>query len=165
MAMMIIMWVLLLFAVMMSCSSACYTDERNYLLDFKEGLNFTFSYNTLQSWKGYNCCAWEGVACHPITAHVISLDLSPSSLNASWITDEYSSWPFMSWKEIRGGLFHLHHLEHLDLSGNAFFPPLAIPLQLHKLSKLSPGFKCKSVWMLRSSTNIPKDLGLNKSPC
>ncbi|GLJ25341.1 hypothetical protein SUGI_0485250 [Cryptomeria japonica] len=120
----------------MSCSSACYTDERNSLLDFKEGLNFTFSYNTLQSWKGYNCCAWEGVACHPITAHVISLDLSPSSLNASWITDEYSSWPFMSWKEIRGGLFHLHHLEHLDLTYNAFFPPLAIPLQLHKLSKL-----------------------------
>ncbi|GLJ25339.1 hypothetical protein SUGI_0485200 [Cryptomeria japonica] len=150
----------------MSCSSACYTHERNSLLDFKEGLNFTFSYNTLQSWKGYNCCAWEGVACHPITAHVISLDLSHSSLNASWITDEYSSWPFMSWKEIRGGLFHLHHLEHLDLTYNAFFPPLAIPLQLHKLSKLSciinqPYVNCsclnlKSVWMLRSRTNIPQ---------
>ncbi|GLJ25335.1 hypothetical protein SUGI_0485070 [Cryptomeria japonica] len=147
---MAMMWVLLLLAVMMPCSSACYSDERNSLLDLKKGLNFTSSHYTLQSWMGFNCCVWEGVTCHPITAHVISLDLTPHSLNVSWTGDG----PFMSWREIRGGLFHLHHLEHLDLSNNAFFPPLAIPSQLHKLSKLSSGFNCKLVWMLRSGINI-----------
>ncbi|XP_059077346.1 receptor-like protein 19 isoform X1 [Cryptomeria japonica] len=93
-------WVVLLLLPIICCS-ACFEDERKSLLDFKKGLNFTSSYRKLESWRGLNCCAWEGVGCHPRTAHVLSLDLH-----------------FFEWSEIRGGLFQLLNLEHLDLSEN-----------------------------------------------
>ncbi|XP_059077349.1 receptor-like protein 47 isoform X2 [Cryptomeria japonica] len=93
-------WVVLLLLPIICCS-ACFEDERKSLLDFKKGLNFTSSYRKLESWRGLNCCAWEGVGCHPRTAHVLSLDLH-----------------FFEWSEIRGRLFQLLNLEHLDLSEN-----------------------------------------------
>ncbi|GLJ12951.1 hypothetical protein SUGI_0201390 [Cryptomeria japonica] len=136
------------------------TDERNALLAFKEGLDFTSSHYTLQSWKGFNCCAWEGVSCHPITGHIISLDLSPHSLNASWNPhDVIMPSPFMSWRELRGELFQLRHLESLNLSENAFIPSLAIPSQFYKLSNLR--------YLSLSNSNlfarIPREIELHRS--
>ncbi|GLJ16950.1 hypothetical protein SUGI_0292950 [Cryptomeria japonica] len=77
---MVMMWVLLLLSLLalIPHSSACYADDRNSLLDFKEGLNFTSSLSTLQSWKGFNCCAWEGITCH-------LLALISSYLHRLWI--------------------------------------------------------------------------------
>ncbi|GLJ12952.1 hypothetical protein SUGI_0201480 [Cryptomeria japonica] len=139
---MVFLLLLLSVVAMLPCSSACYVDERNALLAFKEGLDFTSSHYTLQSWKGFNCCSWEGVSCHPITAHIISLDLSPHSLNASWNPhDVIMPSPFMSWRELRGELFQLRHLESLNLSENAFIPSLPIPSQFYKLSNLRPQIK------------------------
>ncbi|GLJ12949.1 hypothetical protein SUGI_0201370 [Cryptomeria japonica] len=134
----------------MPCSYAFNVDERNSLLDFKQGLNFTSSFNTLQSWKGFNCYSWEGITCHPITTHVISLDLSPQSLKAST-----TSWPFMSWRELHGGLLQLRHLEHLDFTANAFFPCLPIPSQFHKLINL----RYLSLYSSNVFGQIPKEIG------
>ncbi|GLJ12961.1 hypothetical protein SUGI_0201580 [Cryptomeria japonica] len=149
-------FVLLLLLVMLPCSSACYADERNALLAFKEGLDFTSSHYTLQSWKAFNCCAWEGVSCHPITTHIISLDLSPHSLNASWNPHDITMpWPFMSWRELRGELFQLQHLERLNLSENAFIPSLVIPSQFYKLNNLRYLSLCNSKFI----GQIPKEIG------
>jgi len=51
----------------------CVETERSALLKFKDALihrnaNFT-------SWKGEECCKWEGISCDNLTHHVTSLDL------------------------------------------------------------------------------------------
>ncbi|GLJ55665.1 hypothetical protein SUGI_1195640 [Cryptomeria japonica] len=101
------------------CCSACLEKERIALLDFKQGINFTFyrEYSSyfvsppLESWRGLNCCAWEGVRCHPHTRHVLTFDLTPTPA------------------------FQLLHFEHLDLSGN-LFNSLSIPPQIGELKRL-----------------------------
>ncbi|GLJ25239.1 hypothetical protein SUGI_0483140 [Cryptomeria japonica] len=134
-------WLVLLLLPIISCS-ACSEDERMSLLDFKKGLNFNFyreyGYAPLESWRGLNCCAWEGVGCHPRTAHVLSLDLH-----------------FFEWSEIRGGLFQLLHLEHLDLSYNYFDHPLSIPPQVGELRRL----KYLSLSECGFTGQIPREIG------
>ena len=73
-------WAVFLLFPIISCS-ACLEEERISLLDFKQGLNLTYYREggfavPLESWRGVNCCAWEGVGCHPRTGHVITLDLN-----------------------------------------------------------------------------------------
>ncbi|GLJ12855.1 hypothetical protein SUGI_0199190 [Cryptomeria japonica] len=116
-------WVWFLLLPFIICCSACLQEERSSLLDFKQGINITYYRGfqlPLESWRGLNCCSWEGVGCHPHTAHLITLDLSYS---------------LIQWSEVRGGLFQLLHLEHLDLSWN-YFTSLSIPPQVGELRRL-----------------------------
>ncbi|MEI4896652.1 hypothetical protein Q8G71_35775, partial [Klebsiella pneumoniae] len=53
-------------------------------------------------------CAWTGVKCNADTAQVLSLDLSRRNLSGA----------------IPAEIRYLSHLEHLNLSGNAFDGPL-----------------------------------------
>ncbi|KAI4338189.1 hypothetical protein L6164_016533 [Bauhinia variegata] len=71
--------VFLLLSVLICLSSGknsnvgCIQRERNALLNFKASLNDPS--NRLSSWKGNDCCLWNGIICSNITGHVIKLDL------------------------------------------------------------------------------------------
>lgn len=155
---------LLLFHLVVAASAfsslepySCHDEERAALLQFKQGFVIDESasgdgaYPKVSSWNPgeggtSNCCAWSGVQCDKRMGHVISLDLSSSclygSINAS------------------SSLFHLVHLQRLNLGDNNFnysqipttlgnFPQLTylnlsasvffgqVPSQLSQLSKLS----------------------------
>ncbi|GLJ41804.1 hypothetical protein SUGI_0865210 [Cryptomeria japonica] len=97
----LLIWVIMLHS-QFPFSTGCLQDERSYLLDFKAGLNL--SSGRLSSWRGFNCCDWEGVACDYYTSHVIRLDLSSYQLTG----------------EVRTSLSNLQHLQYLDLSWNDF---------------------------------------------
>ncbi|GLJ12850.1 hypothetical protein SUGI_0199030 [Cryptomeria japonica] len=140
-------WAVFLLLPSIICCSACLQEERNSLLDFKQGINFTytrdqFQVKPLESWKGLNCCNWEGVGCHPPTAHVITLDLS------------YHLGYVIQWSEVRGVLFQLLHLEHLDLTNN-YFGTLSIPPQVGKMRRL----KYLRLYGCEFAGQIPKELG------
>ncbi|XVF79478.1 hypothetical protein PTKIN_Ptkin14bG0225800 [Pterospermum kingtungense] len=67
----------------------------------------TRSYPKTNSWEeGTDCCLWDGVTCSNITGQVIGLDLSCSCLYGS-ISSNTS-------------LFHLPHLQKLNLAHNDF---------------------------------------------
>ncbi|XP_059066533.1 receptor-like protein EIX1 [Cryptomeria japonica] len=99
-----------------SFSATCLKHERRYLLNLSSG--------RLSSWRGLNCCEWEGVACDYHTSHVIRLDLSND-----WYLHRLSG-------KLHPSLFNLRHLQHLDLSWNDF-KGICIPPLLSKLQKLS----------------------------
>ncbi|GLJ42298.1 hypothetical protein SUGI_0875600 [Cryptomeria japonica] len=124
----LLIWIIIQFPF----SKSCLQDERNYLLDFKAGLNLSSA--RLSSWRGFNCCEWEGVACEYHTSHVIRLDVSTDqgldTYDAFTLTEDSSS------RELRPSLFNLQHLQHLDLSG-INFQGISIPSQLSKLQKLT----------------------------
>ncbi|KAL4595156.1 hypothetical protein ACB092_12G071200 [Castanea dentata] len=53
----------------------CIDTERQALLNFKQHL--IDSSNRLSSWTAYgDCCQWEGIVCHNLTAHVHQLNLT-----------------------------------------------------------------------------------------
>ncbi|RVW24125.1 Receptor like protein 30 [Vitis vinifera] len=64
-------------------------------------------YPKTESWKkGSDCCSWDGVTCDWVTGHVIELDLS-----CSWLFGTIHS---------NTTLFHLPHLQRLNLAFNNF---------------------------------------------
>ncbi|GLJ13560.1 hypothetical protein SUGI_0215360 [Cryptomeria japonica] len=79
----------------------------------------------LTSWKGLYCCSWSGITCHTRTAHVIRLDLG-----LFWLVVRNSS------SQIFPALFHLQHLEYLNLTW-IDLSPLPFPSHLPSLSKLT----------------------------
>ncbi|KAL4195928.1 hypothetical protein AMTRI_Chr04g243520 [Amborella trichopoda] len=57
-------------------SPFCRENERAALLDFKASHSYpnaTSKVNRMNSWKGLNCCEWEGVECYNSSSHVVSL--------------------------------------------------------------------------------------------
>ncbi|GLJ42394.1 hypothetical protein SUGI_0878070 [Cryptomeria japonica] len=124
----LLIWIIIHFPY----SRACLQDERSYLLDFKAAFNLSSSSTRLSSWRGFNCCEWEGVGCDYYTSHVIRLDLSTHlayPLGHDWQSQQLTG-------ELRPSLFNLQHLQHLDLSGNNF-QGISIPPQLSKLQRLT----------------------------
>ncbi|KAL6334062.1 hypothetical protein AAG906_001819 [Vitis piasezkii] len=94
----------------------CLRDDREALLDFKNGLKDS-SNNRLSSWIGGNCCQWEGVGCENNTGVVISINLH----NPYYLEEAYENWSSMNLSgEIRPSLIELKYLRSLDLSGNSF---------------------------------------------
>ncbi|KAG5569510.1 hypothetical protein H5410_059276 [Solanum commersonii] len=73
-----------------------------------------------QSWnESSDCCTWDGVTCHKLNGHVISLDLSCSQLCGSIHPNS--------------SLFQLHHLHRLNLAYNDFNPS-SIPHNIGRLT-------------------------------
>ncbi|KAL6310833.1 hypothetical protein AAG906_019499 [Vitis piasezkii] len=97
--------------------------------------------NRFSSWKGSNCCHWEGINCKNSTGVVVSIDLHNSYDSFS----DYQNWSSLKLSgEIRPSLKKLKFLRYLDLSGNSFddisipqfFGSGAIPPNLGNLSNL-----------------------------
>ena len=96
----------------------CPPDQSLALLQFKNKTFFFSSgyyatcneqvfYPKTYSWtEGTDCCSWDGVTCDNVTGNVIGLDSSCSRLEGS--IDDNSS------------LFHLSHLQSLNLAFNYF---------------------------------------------
>lgn len=118
-----VLCVLLLSSTLSSNSSAstnlCPRDQSLALIQFNNSLSIDCSaseYWCLEhiqkktiSWKlGTSCCLWDGVNCESETGNVIGLDLSCSCLIGSIFSNST--------------LFLLHHLQHLNLAYNDFFP-------------------------------------------
>ncbi|KAK4582366.1 hypothetical protein RGQ29_025520 [Quercus rubra] len=107
----------LIFAV----SGQCLNDQRSYLLEYKNGLEFDGDYPTkLVSWnESVDCCSWEGVTCSE--GRVVGLYLDNEPIYGP--IDSSSS------------LFRLHHLQHLSLARNDFVDS-RIPPEFGNLTNL-----------------------------
>ncbi|XP_031257122.1 receptor-like protein 6 [Pistacia vera] len=103
----------------------CSPEQSSALLRFKNTFSIS-SFSMTNSWKeGIDCCNWDGVTCDRFTGHVIGLDLSSCGLIGP-INDSSS-------------LFHLHHLQKLNLAYNNFVPSNISPRfgQFAKLTHLN----------------------------
>ncbi|XP_017985265.1 PREDICTED: receptor-like protein 12 [Theobroma cacao] len=102
-----------------SATRLCSHNEAFALMKFKSSFSIkqtasweckdtsTPSYPKTDSWKeGIDCCSWDGVTCDNITGYVIGLDLS-----CSWLYGVIPS---------KSSLFHLPHLQNLNLAHNHF---------------------------------------------
>ncbi|KAK8636516.1 hypothetical protein V6N13_124262 [Hibiscus sabdariffa] len=85
----------------------CLDGQRSSLVQLWHDLyhassSFTFS-SKFELWDlNTDCCSWEGVTCDAL-GHVIELDLSYKNLSGCFHS-----------------IFHLHHLQRLNLAGNNF---------------------------------------------
>ncbi|KAL5543997.1 hypothetical protein UlMin_007781 [Ulmus minor] len=87
---------------------SCLESDKDALLDFKTGLQDPES--RLFSWKGNNCCQWEGISCDNRTGAVIEIDLHGP--------DQYSFSKLGG--KISPSITKLKSLRHLDLSHCSF---------------------------------------------
>ncbi|XP_051137108.1 receptor-like protein EIX1 [Andrographis paniculata] len=81
--------------------------ERKALLKFKSSL--VDPSNKLSSWRGIDCCTWEGITCDEITGYVVKLHIR-CVLFSHCLTSE----------SLDPSLLDLKYLNSLDLSGNNF---------------------------------------------
>ncbi|XP_051125147.1 receptor-like protein EIX1 [Andrographis paniculata] len=84
---------------------SCSPKEREALLAFKRGL--TDDNGDLSSWRGDDCCNWDGVGCRKTTGHVISLYIYGGNRGLRG--------------QISVALLQLRHLRYLTLSGCGLF--------------------------------------------
>ncbi|XP_047162687.1 receptor-like protein 7 [Vigna umbellata] len=92
----------------------CHEDESYALLKFKESFVISksasynpFGYSKIASWNAtIDCCSWDGIRCDEHTGNVINIDLSSSHIYGTM--------------DANSSLFHLKHLQSLDLSDNDF---------------------------------------------
>ncbi|XP_020962539.1 receptor-like protein 12 [Arachis ipaensis] len=101
-------------------SHLCHSQDSSALLHFKTHFIFNTSffeheyeyecphvYPKMSTWEnGTDCCSWMGVTCHSVSGHVIGLDLSCSALVGNINSNST--------------LFHLTHLQTLNLAFNSF---------------------------------------------
>ncbi|KAM7461925.1 hypothetical protein LguiA_030046 [Lonicera macranthoides] len=116
-------------ATMVKKVMRCRENERQALLDFKQGV--ADAYGILSSWgrsQEEDCCQWRGVQCSNRTGHVIILDLP------SWYENSTNGWVFFTGK-VRPSLLELKHLKYLNLMGNDF-QSRPIPEFIGSLNKL-----------------------------
>jgi Leucine-rich repeat (LRR) protein len=98
-----------------SSDFSCHPEDSYALLQFKS----SFTINTenyacpeqpkkTPTWKnGTNCCSWHGVTCDTVSGHVIGLNLGCERLQGNIYPNST--------------IFHLSHLQSLNLSHNDFF--------------------------------------------
>ncbi|KAL0544451.1 hypothetical protein IC582_019566 [Cucumis melo] len=140
---------LFLIVIMLICSyqasASCINQERESLLRLKA--SFIDSSNRLSSWKGTDCCKWDGVVCDHITnaSHVVKLDLR---------NYEYSYSSALLSKGVDSSLFELKYLNYLDLSAN-FFNYTRTPIHFAELLELT--YLNLSVTFFNGT--IPRSLG------
>ncbi|XLR36923.1 hypothetical protein S83_021583, partial [Arachis hypogaea] len=76
----------------------------------------------MSTWEnGTDCCSWMGVMCHSVSGHVIGLDLSCSAIVGNINPNNT--------------LFHLTHLQTLNLAFNGFYGS-QLPSQFERLVSL-----------------------------
>ncbi|XP_058744998.1 receptor-like protein 7 [Vicia villosa] len=93
----------------------CHHHENSALLQFKSSFTIDTVYYPCYespvkttSWKnGSDCCSWHGVTCDTVSGHVIGLNLGCEGLSGTLHPNST--------------LFHLSHLQTLNLSGNHFY--------------------------------------------
>ncbi|CAJ1953075.1 unnamed protein product [Sphenostylis stenocarpa] len=108
----LLLWQLLLFHFS-SSHSLCHPHDTFILHQFKDSfttnpLNDDCYYPKIATWRNEtDCCSWLGVTCHPITGHIIGLDLACSGLQGQFHPNST--------------LFHLPHLQSLNLAFNSFY--------------------------------------------
>ncbi|XLT64552.1 hypothetical protein HN873_020991 [Arachis hypogaea] len=120
-------------------SHSCHFDESSALLHFKTQFIFNTSffeynydynyeydcpqvYSKMSTWEnGTDCCSWMGVMCHSVSGHVIGLDLSCSAIVGNINPNNT--------------LFHLTHLQTLNLAFNGFYGS-QLPSQFERLVSL-----------------------------
>lgn len=132
----------------------CHDHEKSALWQFKQifiidmsASHDPSSYPTLSSWNYNNdCCSWDGVDCNEDTGRVIGLDLSSSCLFGS-INSNSTLFHLVhlqslnladnnfNYSTIPTRLAHLSHLTYLNLSRSRFFGQ--VPTEISQLSKLS----------------------------
>ncbi|XVE81271.1 hypothetical protein DITRI_Ditri15bG0050300 [Diplodiscus trichospermus] len=100
----------------------CLENQRSALLQLHRGLyhspNFTFS-SQVELWDlNTDCCSCKGITCDAL-GHVIGVDLSYKSLSGNFHS-----------------IFHLHHLQRLNLAGNNFNTSL-FQYEFDRLSNLT----------------------------
>ncbi|KOM55367.1 hypothetical protein LR48_Vigan10g125900 [Vigna angularis] len=106
-------WFLLFLTFHISSShSLCHPYDTFLLHQFKDSSTIvTYNdcyYPKTTTWKnGTDCCSWDGVTCHPISGHVIGLDLAYSGLSGQIHPNST--------------LFLLSHLQSLNLAFNPFY--------------------------------------------
>ncbi|XP_057723414.1 receptor-like protein 33 [Arachis stenosperma] len=101
----------------------CNHHDNSNLLQFKNSFSIDLSsyndwacssYSKTASWKnGTDCCEWDGVTCNTTSGHVIGLDLSCGMLEGEFYPNST--------------LFHLTHLQQLNLAFNDFSESLIYP--------------------------------------
>ncbi|XP_016204352.1 receptor-like protein 12 isoform X3 [Arachis ipaensis] len=84
----------------------CLENERQALLRFKQSIDDPWG--MLSTWRGDDCCKWQGITCRNQTGHVLRLHLRGS----------YSH--HLSGQANISTLIDLQYLQHLDLSYNDF---------------------------------------------
>ncbi|CAK7323957.1 unnamed protein product [Dovyalis caffra] len=133
----------------------CIDNERTALLQLKRDLStakpessFTqqpSSVSLLPSWKPHsNCCSWEGVTCHDVSGHVISLDLSSHKLSGTFNSTNFLHLPFLEKLNLANNKFQstpfpsrldlISSLTHLNFSNSGFSGQ--VPLDISRLTKL-----------------------------
>ncbi|KAF8032123.1 hypothetical protein BT93_D1136 [Corymbia citriodora subsp. variegata] len=96
-------------------TSICKEQEREPLLQLRQSLLDPFG--LLSSWKGKDCCRWEGVICDGVYGHVVKLQLLfQPRRDETGILFPMEPKLFLA-GELNSSLLHLRYLNHLDLSG------------------------------------------------
>lgn len=108
-------------------ASGCVAGEREALLSFKESL--LDSVGRLSSWRGRDCCRWQGVRCDTSTGHVAGINLRNTAQNP-WSADL-----MLSSSEMSSSITALRYLRYLDLSYNDF-NRTSIPMFIGALDNL-----------------------------
>ncbi|XP_058745000.1 receptor like protein 22-like [Vicia villosa] len=120
-------WLLLclhLFFFHFPFSSSCHPYENYALLHFKSSFTLSTAYYPCNespmkttTWQnGSDCCSWHGVTCDTISSHVIGLNLGCEGLTGILYSNS--------------SIFHLSHLQTLNLSSN-YFSNVSFGSQFH----------------------------------
>ncbi|KAL8210804.1 hypothetical protein R6Q57_005241 [Mikania cordata] len=115
----------------------CKDDERQALLEFKQGL--IDKADRLASWVGENkdCCNWTGIVCNNFTGRVHKIHLRGNCrMNDYNKIEEYEEFVKQRLRgDISASLLNLKQLNHLDLSCNNF-GEMEVPSFLGSLASL-----------------------------
>ncbi|KAH9779630.1 Receptor-like protein 6 [Citrus sinensis] len=115
---------------------------------------FGNSHSKTASWtEGTDCCSWDGVTCDNVTGNVIGLDLHCSMLEGT--IDDNST------------LFHLLHLQYLNLAFNDFHGSQISPefLRLKELTYLNLSYSRFSGLLPQEISHMSKLTYLDLSVC
>ncbi|KAL6312435.1 hypothetical protein AAG906_004803 [Vitis piasezkii] len=134
----------------------CLKTDRDALTHFKIGLKS--SNNWLSSWRGLDCCQWEGIDYENKTRAIISVDL----LNPYSPKEAYENGTSMNLcGEIGPSLIELKSLRYLDLNlSDNSFEHIPIPKFFGSLKNLqylnlsNCGFKCAILPTLENLSNL-----------